>query len=176
MSQYPPPPPGQYPPPGQNPQGQYPQGQNPPPGGQYPGGPAYWQESPKGRGLAITALVLGVLALLFFWTVIGGYLFGILAVILGIVAVFKARAGTAGGMGLAIAGVVLGVLGIVGAVLFTILGYSLFVDSGGKDFLDCVNKAGNDQSKIEQCEREWNQKMQDRFSVTLTPPPAPTPR
>ncbi|MGY5310612.1 DUF4190 domain-containing protein [Nocardia gipuzkoensis] len=169
MSQYPPPPPGQYPPSGQYPPaGQYP----PPPGGQ----PAYWQESPKGRGLAITALVLGILALLFFWTIIGGYACGVFAVILGVIAVVKARAGTAGGTGMAITGVVLGVLGIVGAVLLTIVGYSFFIDSGGKDFVDCVNKAGNDQSKIEQCEREWNQKLQDKYSITLTPPPAPTPR
>ncbi|MCC3327782.1 DUF4190 domain-containing protein [Nocardia abscessus] len=171
MSQYPPPPPGQYPGP-YPPPGQYP----PPPGGQYAGQPGYWQESPKGRGLAITALVFGILALLFFWTIIGGYVGGVFAVIFGIIAVVKARAGTAGGMGMAIAGVVLGVLGIVGAVLFTIVGYSFFIDSGGKDFVDCVNKAGNDQSKIEQCEREWNQKLQDKYSVTLTPPPAPTPR
>jgi hypothetical protein len=79
-------------------------------------------------------------------------------------------------MGMAITGVVLGVLGIVGAILLTIVGYSFFVDSGGKDFVDCVNKAGNDQAEIERCEREWNQKLEDKFSITLTPPPAPTPR
>ncbi|MBF6296068.1 DUF4190 domain-containing protein [Nocardia amamiensis] len=165
MSQYPPP--GQYPPP---------PGQYPPPPGQYPGQPAYWQESPKGKGLAITALVLGIVGLLSFWTVVGGYLFGIFAVIFGLIAMFKARAGTAGGMGMAITGLVLGVLSLVGAVLLTIVGYSFFVESGGKDFVDCLNKAGSDQSKIEQCEREWNQKLQDRYSVTLTPPAPPTPR
>ncbi|WP_327111155.1 DUF4190 domain-containing protein [Nocardia sp. NBC_01730] len=160
MSQYPPP--GQYPPP----PGQYPP----------PSQPAYWQESPKGRGLAITALVLGILGLLSCWTVVGGYLFGIFALIFGVVALIKARSGTAGGTGMAIAGLVLGVLSLIAAIVITVVGYSFFVDSGGKDFIDCISKAGNDQSKIDQCEREWNQKLQDKYSVTLTPPPAPTPR
>ncbi|MEU4339789.1 DUF4190 domain-containing protein [Nocardia sp. NPDC023852] len=160
MSQYPPP--GQYPPP----PGQYPP----------PSQPAYWQESPKGRGLAITALVLGILGLLSCWTVVGGYLFGIFALIFGVVALVKARSGTAGGTGMAIAGLILGVLGLIGAIVITVVGYSFFVDSGGKDFIDCISKAGNDQSEIDQCEREWNQKLQDKYSVTLTPPPAPTPR
>ncbi|MFI7004084.1 DUF4190 domain-containing protein [Nocardia sp. NPDC050175] len=161
MSQYPPP--GQYPPPAGY----------PPPGGQ-PGPPTYWQESPKGKGLAITALVLGILALLSFWTLVGGYLFGAFAVIFGIVALVKTRSGRAGGGGMAIAGLILGALGLIGAIVVTIVGYSFFVNSGGKDFVDCVNKANGDQTKLDQCEREWNQKLEDKFSITLTP--APTPR
>ncbi|KAA8890534.1 DUF4190 domain-containing protein [Nocardia colli] len=165
MSQYPPP--GQYPPP---------PGYGQPPGGQQPGQPAYWQESPKGKGLAITALVLGIIALLSFWTLVGGYLFGAFAVIFGIVALVKTRSGRAGGAGMAITGLILGALGLIGAIVVTVVGYSFFVNSGGKDFVDCVNKAGGDQSKVDQCEREWNQRLEDKFSVTLTPPPAPTPR
>ena len=56
-----PPPPGGYPPP------------DPYPGA--PGGPPqYWQESPKRKGMAIDALVLGVLAVFTFWTIVGGIL------------------------------------------------------------------------------------------------------
>ncbi|MEU7139575.1 DUF4190 domain-containing protein [Nocardia sp. NPDC046473] len=161
MSQYPPP--GQYPPPSGY----------PPPGGQ-PGQPTYWQESPKGKGLAITALVLGILALLSFWTLVGGYLFGAFAIIFGIVALVKTRSGRAGGGGLAITGLILGALGLIGAIVVTVVGYSFFVNSGGKDFVDCVNKANGDQTKIDQCERDWNQRLEDKYSVTLTP--APTPR
>lgn len=120
--------------------------------------------------------MLGIIGLLSFWTIVGGYLFGIFAVIFGVIALVKARAGTSGGTGMAIAGLLLGVLSLVGAVLLTIVGYSFFVDSGGRDFVDCLNKAGSDQSRIEQCEREWNQKLQDKYSVTLTPPAPPTPR
>ncbi|WP_067834807.1 DUF4190 domain-containing protein [Nocardia lijiangensis] len=164
MSQYPPP--GQYPPP----PGQYP----PPPGGYPPPGQGgYWQESPKGKGLAITALVLGILALLSFWTILGGVLFGLFGLIFGIIAFVKARKGTAGGTGMAVTGLILSVLALIGSILIAIVGWSFFVDSGGKDLIDCLDKAGNDQSKIDECERKWNQNIEDRFSVTLTPRPTP---
>ncbi|MET7770437.1 DUF4190 domain-containing protein [Nocardia sp. NPDC005366] len=162
MSQYPPPgqyPPGQYPPP--------PSGQYPPPGGQY------WQESPKGKGIAVTALVLGILAIFGLLVVVGGFLFGVFAVIFGIIALVKVRRGTGGGTGFAATGIVLGVIALIAATVISIVGWSLFVNSGGKDFLDCVNKAGNDQSKIDDCEREWNQNIEDKFSITLTPRPTP---
>ncbi|GAA5046352.1 DUF4190 domain-containing protein [Nocardia callitridis] len=160
---YPPPDPypaagGQYPPP---PQGQYP----PPP----QGGQAYWQESPKGKGLAITALVLGIIALLFCWTLIGGYLFGVFAIILGVIAVIRARSGRSGGAGMAITGLILGVLGLVGAVLITIVFWSFFEDSGGKDYLDCVRQAGSDQSKLDQCEHDWTDQIDNKINVTPAP-------
>jgi len=44
----------------------------PPPGLQP--GQQYWQESPKGRGMAITALVLGIIALPAALTAVGGVL------------------------------------------------------------------------------------------------------
>lgn len=164
MSQYPPPPPGDY--------GQYPApppGNYPPPGGQN----QYWQESPKGKGLAITALVLGILALLSFWTIIGGVLFGLFAVIFGIIAMLKARGGRGGGFGMAVTGLILGLLSLIASVIFGIIGWNFFEDNGGKDFLDCVSNAGNDQSKIDQCQQDFNQRIEDKFSITLTPQPTP---
>ncbi|MGW4364853.1 DUF4190 domain-containing protein [Nocardia takedensis] len=157
MSQYPP---GQYPPP---PPGQYP----PPPGG------GYWQESPKSKGMAITALVLGLLALVGLLVLVGGFLFGILAVIFAIIALVKVRRGTGSGTGMAITGLILGLIGIVAATAISLLGWKIFQDTGGADFTECVNDANGDQAKIEQCERDWQDRIQDRFSVTLTPPPSP---
>ncbi|RDI61522.1 DUF4190 domain-containing protein [Nocardia pseudobrasiliensis] len=174
------PPPGEYPPPGQTPPpGQYPYGQTPPPGGQYPPPPpgSYppppgqpWQEQ-KGRGLAITALVLGIIALLSCWTIVGGILFGLVGVIFGIIALVKSRRGTAAGGGMAVAGLVLSLLGLIAAIVITAIGVNIFVNNGGKDFLDCVNKAGSDQSKLDQCQRDWNQTLENKYSVTLSPPP-----
>ncbi|MBF6356743.1 DUF4190 domain-containing protein [Nocardia higoensis] len=170
MSQYPPP--GRYPPPGQYPP---PPGQYPPPGQEPGASGGYWQESPKRTGLALTTLVLGILALVSFWTVVGGYLLGVLGIVFGIVAAVKARNGSAGGMGMTITGLVLSVLALIGATLFVIVGWSLFVDVGGKDLVDCLNKAGNDQAAIDECERRWTENIEDRFSITLTPAPVPTP-
>ncbi|MEV0356143.1 DUF4190 domain-containing protein [Nocardia sp. NPDC050697] len=158
MSHYPPP--GQYPP----------SGQYPPPPGQ-PGQPGYWQESPKGKGLAITALVLGIIALLSCWTLVGGILFGVFAIIFGLIAGIKARNGTAGGGGMAVAGALLGLAGIVISVVIGLFFWNIFEDAGFTDFVDCVSSAGNDQAKVQQCEDEFNQNVQDRFSITVTPGP-----
>ncbi|TLF78610.1 DUF4190 domain-containing protein [Nocardia cyriacigeorgica] len=156
MSQYPPPPPGNYP---------------APPPGQYPGQPEYWQESPQRKGLAITTLVLGILAALSFWTVVGGVLFGLFAVIFGVIAVIKAMRGRAGGAVMAWIGLILGALAIVGAVIAGIVYWGFAEETGFTDFYDCVSQAGNDQAKIDQCEREWNQRIEDKIGITPTPAP-----
>ncbi|MFF2553600.1 DUF4190 domain-containing protein [Nocardia sp. NPDC058058] len=166
MSQYPPPPPGNY--------GEYPApppGGYPPPGGQQP---QYWQESPKGKGLAITALVLGIIAVLTFWTVIltvVGVFFGLLAAIFGLIAMMKARKGTSGGFGMAVAGLILGVLSLIGGVVIGILVWVVFKDNGGTDLVDCLNKAGNDTAAQQRCQDDFQQRIEDKFSITLTPAP-----
>lgn len=123
--------------------------------------------------MAITALVLGILALLTFWSVVGGLLFGLFGLIFGIIAFVKTRRGTGGGTGMAVTGLVLSVLAIIGSILIGIVGWSFFVESGGRDLIDCLNKAGNDQAAIDECERKWEQNIEDRFSITLTPQPTP---
>ncbi len=65
--------------------------------GQYPGQLGYAPEPQKSNALAITALVLGILALLSFWTLVGGYLLGAVAIVVGIVALRRANSGRAGG-------------------------------------------------------------------------------
>ncbi|WP_225725735.1 MULTISPECIES: DUF4190 domain-containing protein [unclassified Nocardia] len=159
MSQYPPP--DQYPQdPGQHqpPPGQYPPTQYPGPGQ----GP-YWQESPKSKGLAIAALVLGIIALV---TCFGAYLFGLLAVIFGVIALARKNGG---GKGMAIAGIILGVIGLIIAIGATIFA----VNTGVKDLYDCVNKANGDQAKIDKCNQDWKGTLENKFSVTLTPQPTP---
>ncbi|QLY31037.1 DUF4190 domain-containing protein [Nocardia huaxiensis] len=172
MSQYPPP--GQYgeqypsPPPGGYPQ--QPGGYSPPPPG---GGQQYWQESPKGKGMAITAMVLGIIALPAILTVVGGILLGLVAAILGLIAIVKIRGGRAGGMGMAITGVVLGIIGIIGSVIWGLIIWTAAEETGFTDYIDCAQKAGSDQAKLDQCEREFNRRVEDKFSVTLTPQPTP---
>ncbi|MRH86329.1 DUF4190 domain-containing protein [Nocardia sp. SYP-A9097] len=166
MSQYPPPGNfGEYPPPP-------PPGGYPPPGGQPP--QQYWQESPKGKGLAVTALVLGIIAVVTFWTVIltvVGVFFGLLAAIFGLIAMMKARRGTSGGFGMAVAGLILGLLGLIGGIVVGILVWVVFKDNGGTDLVDCLNKAGNDKAAQQQCQNDFQQRIEDKFSVTPTPVP-----
>lgn len=101
---------------GQYPQGQYPQGQFPPAGyGQPYGAP------PSGsNGLAITALVLGVLAVITFWLPPLALVLGIVAVVLGFLGMRKAD--EVGGRGLAIGGLVTGAIGLLIGLGLIILG------------------------------------------------------
>jgi len=78
----------------------------------------YVQQVPmQTNGLAVASLVLGIIGLVLFWTVWGGILLGILAVIFGAVGLSKAGRGGPN-KGMATAGLVLGVLAIIGSVLF----------------------------------------------------------
>ncbi|MEU0542557.1 DUF4190 domain-containing protein [Nocardia sp. NPDC005978] len=167
---YPPPPPSEYNPQGGQYPGQYPA---PPPGNYPPPGGQYWQESPKGKGLAIAALVFGIIAVLFCWTIVGGIFGGILAIAFGVIAMVKARKGRAGGFGMAVTGLILGLLGLIASAVIGVVGYKFFEDSGGGDFLDCISNAGGDQTKLDQCERDYKDRIEDRFSITLEPTPTP---
>jgi uncharacterized membrane protein len=88
----------------------------------YAGGPQ--QPGRPGSGLAIAAFVIGIVAFLLAWipvinivAIIGG----IVAVILGAVALSKASKGQAGGKGFAIAGLVLSGIAIVGGILMNVV-------------------------------------------------------
>ena len=83
--------------------------------GGYPG----YQPTPS-SALAIASLILGVVGLLSGWLVFGGVL-GLVGVILGIVALVKVKKGTASGKGMAIGGIVTGVLGMIVAAVVLIL-------------------------------------------------------
>jgi hypothetical protein len=104
MSQYPPPPPGQPPfgqPPMQQPFGQQPYGQQP-----Y-GQPGFPQPPRGTSGAAIGSLICGILGCVPVIT-------SLLAIILGIVGIKATGNNRAGGRAMAIIGLILGLLGIVG--------------------------------------------------------------
>ncbi len=117
------PPSGQYPPPGQYPPGQYPPGQY----GQYPPGQYGYQpqfvtpSAPRNNPAAIWALVCGIVQFIFGLTLVGNILLAIPAIILGSIALKQIRLRGERGRGLAIAGLVLGILGVVYFVLIIIV-------------------------------------------------------
>lgn len=121
-----------FPPPGQPPYG-------PPPGGY----PQYGGQQPdprKGSGLAISALVLGIIALFLCWVPIVNNFAAILAVVglaLGVPALISARRGRRTGSGLAIASVILSALALVG-VLSTQALYSSVIDDVTNDLSNSV--------------------------------------
>lgn len=153
---YPPPPPqpyaGAYPPPPPQPYAGY----APPPTG------------PK-NGLGIAALVVAIIGLVSSFSVAGGIILGIVAVILGFIGRSRVRNGQADNGGVALAGIILGFVAIIAGLAFIAIWVGLFKEVGGGNYIDCLQKAGQDQAKIQQCADEFRQSVENRFSVTPTP-------
>ena len=127
------------------------------------GGPGY-QTSPK-NGLGVAALVLGILGLLTFWTVIGGILLGIVAVVLGIIGRGRAKKGVATNGGVALAGIITGALAVLVTIAAIALGAAaIFSNPDARDLISCISDAGGDQAAIEQC----NQEFSDQLGVPTT--------
>ena len=157
--------PGPYPP-GAYPSGVYQGGYPPPPmpyGDYYQAAPA----APK-NGLGIAALVVAVIALLGSFSIIGGILGGVIAVILGVIGRGRAKQGEANNGGVALAGIVLGVIAIIVSLVFIPIYVGLFKDIGGGGYLECLQQAGQDSTAVEQCANELRQTMSNRLTDVPT--------
>lgn len=100
-------------------------------GAGYPGYPAYgqaasWQQQPA-NGMGITAMVLGILSVCLFCLYgVVAIVLGVLALIFGIVGRKRAQRGEATNGGMALAGIILGVCGIViGAVVIALIAWGI---------------------------------------------------
>jgi Domain of unknown function (DUF4190) len=156
MSEPPPPPqwggyPGSYPPPPPQPYFSY----APPP------------VAPK-NGLGIAALVLAIIGL---FSVVGGVVLGVVAIILGFIGYGRAKRGEATNGGVAVAGIVLGLLSIIEAIAVIALAIWGFTQAGGADYIDCLSKAGSDQQAIQKCADQFRERVENQFSIAVTPTP-----
>ena len=159
--------------------GAYPGGSPPPPQqpyGGYPGYPGYSgyagppQSEPK-NGLGLAALILAIIGLLLCWSVAGGIVLGVVAVILGFLGRGRVKRGEADNGGVAIAGIALGFVAIIAGLVFIPIYIGLFDSVGGTDYIDCVTRAGSDQAAVQECAEEFTRRVEDQFSVTVTPTP-----
>lgn len=100
--------------------------------------------SEPGVGLAVAALVLGVVGVLTCWLLVGGVT-GIAAIVLGAVVLVKAHRGTARGWAAAVTGIILGALGVVAAVAFAIYYHQSLDNFMGRtaDLGNCVERASH---------------------------------
>jgi hypothetical protein len=143
-------PPGSVPPPiapyvpGQSPPGAYgypshpgaaPGG--PSPYGGYPGYPGYgpqgWNTMQQGpaNGFGVAAMVLGIVGVVMFCVWGLGIIVGVLALVFGILGRKRARRGEANNGGMALAGIILGSIGIVVSAVF--LGFIIWAIQHGND-------------------------------------------
>ena len=124
------------------------------------------------NGLGIGALVLAIVGLLLCWTIAGGVIFGVVAVIMGLVARGRVKRGEADNGGVALAGVVLGFLSILAGLVFIAIWVIFWNDVlGGNDYFDCLNKAGQDSTAQQKCADQFRQHLETKFSMTLTTEP-----
>ncbi|MEU6548601.1 DUF4190 domain-containing protein [Streptomyces sp. NPDC046859] len=118
-------------------------------------------QAPRGNGLAIAALVLGITACVFFWSVFGGIILGLLGVILGIVAARRARGGRARHRGMAIAGAILGALGLIASSVIVAIGVSFLSSDEFQNYNDCAKHADS-QAEREQCAQDFERDVENK--------------
>ncbi|MGY4709038.1 DUF4190 domain-containing protein [Mycolicibacterium sp. CBM1] len=162
------PPPPQYPYP--YPTGGYPGGYPPPPPQPYAGYPPPAPTGPR-NGLGVAALVIAVVALLSSFSVAGGIVLGIVAVVIGFAGRSRVKRGEANNGGVALAGVVLGFLAIIVGLAFIAVWVGVFKQVGAGDYIDCLQNAGQDKAEIQKCADEFKQSVENKLSVTVTPVP-----
>ena len=107
------------------------------------------------NGFGVAALVLGLLALVSSWTIIGGIVFGILAVIFGVLGRGRARRGEATNGGFSVAGIVLGAVGALISVALIALAMSLLNSPDGQRYRQCLERSAGNPDRIEQCATEY---------------------
>jgi hypothetical protein len=99
----------------------------PPAGGYVPPPPVGYAGAavagPRTDGLAIGALIAGILSLVCFWPLCLGIILGPAAAIMGFISRQRVAAsnGTVGGGGLALAGLILGILGFIASAAWAIV-------------------------------------------------------
>jgi hypothetical protein len=124
----------------------------------YDSAPAYRPEQGaavhKRNGLGIAALVLGILAVLLFWTLVGGIVLGLVALILGVIGFRRGRRGQATNGTMSLVGAVLGVLGLIGSVIVIGFGVSLINSDEFKNLEDCLKHASN-SAQQQQCQQDY---------------------
>lgn len=128
------------------------------------------------NGLGIAALVVALLSLPAALTIVGGLILGITAIVLGVMGRGRVSRGEADNGGVAVAGIVLGGLGVALSLVMIIVAVVAgrwFMDWGGRDYFDCMQEAGNDRTSQEQCEDEFRGKLEEKFGMTVTPSTLP---
>lgn len=103
----------------------------------YPG-----QPGPMSNGFGTASLVLGILGVVLFWFPVVGLVLAVLALVFAVLGRRKVSRHQASNGGMAIAGLVLGILGTIGSLIVTV--YVLTHAKQISDYSDCIQSAGDD--------------------------------
>ena len=117
---------------------------------------AYGPPAVVGRNGAGTAgLVLGILAIVLSWTVIGGIVLGILAILFGAVGRGRVKRGEADNRRSATAGIITGAVGVILAGALIAFGVTILNSPAGKNLQHCLRNANGDKAAISQCNAQY---------------------
>jgi len=118
----------------------------------------------KTSGLAIASLVLGIFSVLLGWIPFFGWIFVILAIVFGILALTKINQGLFSGRGLAMAGFILGAIGFILAVIVMIASIISFMHGSSCADMNCFI------AQASQCKSITYEEITDigtiRYSIT----------
>jgi hypothetical protein len=116
----------------------------------------YGAPAAVGRNAMGTAgLALGIVAIVLSWTVVGGIILGILAIIFGIVGRSRVKRGEADNRRPANAGIITGVVAIVLAGGLIALGVSIVNSPAGKNLQECLKNANGNKAAVSQCDTQY---------------------
>ena len=107
------------------------------------------------NGPGTAALALGIIAVVLSWTVIGGIVLGILAVVFGFVGRGRVKRGEADNRRGANAGIITGIVAIILAGGLIALGVSVLNSPAGKNLQACLKNAHGDKAAISQCNTQY---------------------
>jgi hypothetical protein len=132
------------------------------PGG---GGAPAWQggggQARGTDGVAVAAMIVGILALLVSWIPILGAIGGIVALVLGLVGRSRIKKSGAGGNGMAVTGIATGAVAIV--INIAIIAFFVFAGDGFFEefgsYVECVEETGDEA----RCQEQLEEGLFDRF-------------
>jgi hypothetical protein len=111
--------------------------------------------SPPRNGFGVAALVLGILAIVFFWSVVGGVVLGVLGMVFGFLGRGRAKKGESTNGGMALAGIICGAVGLVISIAWVVLLVAVFSSNSGQKFQDCMNQAGSSSVAQDACKEQF---------------------
>ncbi|MFD3731283.1 DUF4190 domain-containing protein [Streptomyces sp. NPDC058632] len=121
------------------------------------------QDGPAGpgerhNGFGITALVLGLVGAVLFWTVIGGIVLGLLALVFGVLGHRHKKRGVATNGTMAVIGAVIGALVLVTSSVLLAVGAAVFNSDEFKNYTDCVEHADTEADR-RQCAKDFDRNV-----------------
>lgn len=113
------------------------------------------------NGLGVAALILGIAALLTFWSIVGGIVLGLIAIVLGFVARGRVKRAEATNGGMALTGAVLGLVAMVLSIGMIALVAAVWNGSGLGTYVSCVREAHNDKAEVTRCENDFKDRLEN---------------